>query len=277
MTRTHIDISKRMLFVYCMLGGLIFLFLPPRITGELQLHYANLFRVPLSFGRGITQSVTYKSRDPLAQEIESHRADNLAWENKYANLEAQLEEARKRIDELAGLRKNPQWSGLRFLPADVMTDPTLGQNDLLIACGQEDEVAKDQYVMADYSIIGQISQVTANTARVRLITALGAKIPVQIAGVDTPGIMMGRGDGTAGINLSTKTAKSKASPSINKDSVVRAISIPGAPGISIVTAKVTECRPARKDPFAWDISVKPACDLSNLKSVFVIVPRKNNK
>jgi cell shape-determining protein MreC len=268
MTRTLADISKRMLFVYCMLAGFILLFLPPKITGRLQLLYADVFHIPLSLGRAWTVKATTTSLDPQQQEIERLREENRLAENKYSNIESQLEAAQKRIAELAGLREvKPEWSGMGFLPAGVVTDPATGQNELIIACGQEDGVAVDQYVMAEYSIIGKISAVAAKTARVRLITDPKCSIPIQLAGADVRGIMVGKGDGTAGIS------RVRNKESVKANSTVLA-QLPAVPGISIVTAKVTDCKRSVKEPLVWDVSVKPACDIASLRSVFVIQPRK---
>jgi cell shape-determining protein MreC len=270
MTRTWADISKRMLFVYCMLVGFIFLFLPTDLTGKLQGFYMDVFHVPLGIGHKLTVAArtTTRSQDPLAQENERLREENRLLENKYANIESQLQTAQQRIDELTSIRTTrPEWSRMSFLPAGVVTDPATGQNELIIARGQEDGVAKGQYVMAESSIIGTISVVFANTARVRLITDPKCSIPVQLGGSDVRRIMVGRGDGTAGI---TPVSKKE---SVKVDSTVLA-QIPTVPGVSIVAAKVTKCEPSRKEPLVWDVSVKPACDVVNLKSVIVIVPRK---
>ncbi len=268
MTRTLANISKRMLFVYCMLAGFIFLlFLPMGMTGNLQLLYWNIFRGPLSLCRETTVNVrtAATTQDPLTQENERLRVENRLLANKYANIESQLQTTQQRIDELAGLRTRSEWSGMGFLTAGVVTDPATGQNELIIARGRDDGVARGQYVMGELSIIGMVTDVAANTARVRLITDPKCSIPVQIADTDVRGIMVGRGDGTAGI------ARVRNRQSVKVDSLVLA-QIPA--GVPIVTAKVTECKRSVKEPLVGDVSVKPACDIVNLKSVIVIVPRK---
>ena len=269
MTRTWAKISKRMLFVYLTLGGLIFLFMPTRLTGHLQLIYANLFRVPLAGGRSLTLAArtSATTEAPQAQDYERLLAAYRILENKNANIEAQLDAAREKIDVLSRLRNNPEWEHMGFMQAGIITDPEQGQGELLIDRGQQDGVAKDQYVLADFSIIGTVAAVVGQTARVRLITDRASKIPVQIAGSKVRGIMAGRGDGTAGITQITTRQ------SVQVDNVVYALNVPGSPEVSIITAKVTACKRA-KDPLVWDISVRPVCDIANLKSVVVIVPRK---
>jgi rod shape-determining protein MreC len=268
MARTWADISKRMLFAYFMLGGFIVLFLPTSWTGKLQLHYTDVFRVPLGLGP-LARDVVRRSEDPLVQANKRLHETNQVLQNRCDNLEAQLEAAQKKIDRLAGVRTNSKLDAVGFLPADVVIDPTLGQNELIIGRGQDDGVKRGQYVVADLCVIGTISEVVANTSRVRLITDTRSKIPVQIGGTNVRGIMAGRGDGAAEI---TKVPSSQSS-SIKTDSVVLASNIPEAPGVSIKAAVVTGCKPAKK-PVVVDVSVRPACDVVNLTSVFVIVPRK---
>jgi cell shape-determining protein MreC len=258
-----------MLFAYLMLGGVIFLFLPMGLTGNLQLIYAGIFRTPLKVGRDATrlaQTVT-TTQDPQTQECERLREENRLLKNGYANIVMRLKSAQDKIDELAGLRTHPEWSGMPLLPAGVITNPAGGQTELVIDCGQIDGVAVGHYVMADNSIIGKISAVSSQTARVRLITDPLSKIPVQVAAGKLSGIMVGRRDGTAGIT------QIPVSQPVEVNDVVFALRNPAAPGIPIITARVTG-RTRAKEPLLWDISVRPVCDVVNLKSVIVIVPRK---
>lgn len=270
MTRTWADISKRMLFVYGMLVGFIFLFLPMDRTSKLQGLYTDVFRVPLGIGHelAVAARTTTTRQDPSAQEIERLLTENRLLENKYANIESQLQTAQQRIAELTGIRTTkPEWSAMKFLPAGVVADPAAGQNELIIARGKDDGVARGQYVMAEYSIIGTISAVFANTARVRLITDRNSSLQVQVADSEIRGMMVGRDDGTAVIT------NVRNSQSIKVGSTVLAqIPVPGIP--PIVAAKVAVCKRSVKQPLVWDVTVKPACDIVNLKSVIVIMPQK---
>ena len=116
-------ISRRMLFTWFMLGGLIFLFAPPRVTGKLQLAYTRLFRWPLTRSRGLTIAARPLPQPdrPGAPDYDKVIAAQRQLRNHVANLEAQLEEAHKEIDRLARLRTIPQWNRMRFLLAEVIT------------------------------------------------------------------------------------------------------------------------------------------------------------
>jgi cell shape-determining protein MreC len=253
-----------MLFAYLMLGGFIVLFLP---TSRFQLIFAGLFHRPLAIGRAVSlQAETMVTApDPLSLECEHLREANKILENKYANAQALLTESQKTIDELAGLRRNPEWMTMAFLRADVITDPKSRPGELLVHCGQGSAVAKGQYVMADYSIIGVVSETFSNTARVQLITAPRFKMPVQIANTTVQGILEGSKEGVARITQVQLTQ------SVNVDDDVLALKNPAAPGVPIITAKVTGLK---RQQLLWDISVRPVCDVANIKSVFIIVPRK---
>jgi hypothetical protein len=46
---------------------------------------------------------------------------------------------------------------------------------------------------------------------------------------------------------------------------------PGFLGTPVIVGMVTECESSKEDPLLWDITVKPACDISDLTEVAVIV------
>jgi len=66
-----------MLFTWCMLGGLILLFLPQGLTGKIQLGFERIFRWPLSVGRDFALATTseQKLRDTVPR-IEYERLEN---------------------------------------------------------------------------------------------------------------------------------------------------------------------------------------------------------
>jgi rod shape-determining protein MreC len=265
MTQSRIKISRGMLFACLMLGGVIFLLMPPSVTGNLQLIYANLFRVPLAAGRGLTLAArTLPTKEaPGPQDYERLLASHRRMENHVANLQAQLALAQQKIDELAGIRTNPDWNRMRFIEAAVMTDPAQGQDELLINRGQADGLIVGQYVLGDRSIIGEVSAVAAQTARIRLISNRASKIPVRIAGLNVRRIMEGCGD-----MLAVVTQVPAKQPA-QVGEFVYALGIPGYPQVPIVTGAVAECKRAR-EPLLLEITVRPVCDIANLKSVYVI-------
>lgn len=267
MTQHGTKISKRFLFVYFMLGGLIFLFTPASVTGKLQLAYARMFSGPLRTGRGVTlASRTTSSADKIdgdsyAELVQKHQIA----QNKVADLRAQLDLAETRINDLAKLRTIPDWKRMKLPPASILSDPGQGQNELLINRGRKDGLAIGQFVLGDISVIGTISNVLDHTAKVKLITNSASKIPVRIARIEAQGIMIGSGPNTASIRQVPSREKAR------KGDRVYALKTPGFPEVPIVTGVVVDCKPD-EDPHLWNVTVEPVCDIANLKSVHVIVP-----
>ena len=86
----------------------------------------------------------------------------------------------------------------KFILAEVIK----GSNtDLVINCGQDSSLSKGQFVLADNSIIGSISDVWAQTAQVRLLTSPKSKIAVRIGRLNIDAVMRGDGNGSATIRL----------------------------------------------------------------------------
>ncbi len=267
MKQTPSRLSKRMLFMYCMLGGLIFLFSPPSVTGKLQLAYARIFSWPLRASRNLTlMSRTSPSiPDVNNKDYAKLQAGYRRLKNDVANLNAKLTEARAEIDRLAGLRTVPQWQSMRFQPATIVTATGSRQNELIINRGQEEQVAVGCYVMGmnDHSIIGVISNVSPHGAKVKLVTDPTSKIPVEIGDTRVQGLMQGN-----------KIGLVRATHPIKKGDPVMARRVPGFLDVAVVTAEVIECKPSKKDPLLLDITIAPVCDIANLIDVAVVVAGK---
>ncbi len=259
-----------MLFTWGMLAGLIFLFLVPKdLAGQLQLAYARAFRWPLAAGRGLT--LASRTATPPVQDVsrKDHKALLTAYgqtRNELANLQAQLQEAHRTIEQLTKLRGRPGWESVPLRPAAIIAPADQAQNELIINRGQQDDVAVGQFVLSpdDHGIIGTISDVSPKGAKVRLITDPASKIAVSIADLHVSGLMEGRGNNTARIPLiSTKHKVQKGDP-------VYARKQPGL-DIRIITARVTECKPDADSPLLWDIKVQPVCDVANLSEIAVVI------
>lgn len=262
--------SKRMLFAYFMLGGGIFLFTPPSITGKLQLAYARLFRGPLQRGRvmtlagrtspvrGMQDSQDYTKLMTMQQRLRNH----------ITNQQAQIEEAHRQIEQLSGLRTVPEWNRMSFRLAGIINDPGKTHTDLLVNRGQEDGVTVGQFVLGDNSVIGAVSDVSAQTARVKLITDPTSRIAVRISGIDARGVMEGRGPDKAVIPQVPAKRQPKAGVP------VYALKTPGFPGVPIVTAEVVDSRRDPENPLLWEIRVRPVSDITNLRDVAVVMSGK---
>lgn len=259
-----------MLFTWCLVGGLIVLLSPASLTNKLQLAYTHIFRWPLTLGQRLSLGRTipplHAVNDTGAQETTTEHQRLL---NIIDDLRGQLAEARLQIEQLGHVRAVPQWERMSFLMADVtVTGQT--HDVLFINRGQGDGVAAGQYVMGEMSIIGTIASVSDKTAKVRLITDPASKIPVSLGESDLPRVMEGRPGNVAKVPLVP------TSHSVTTGTRVYAKKVPGLLDAPIVAAQVRQCRTDPENPSLLDITVQPACDISTLTSVTVIVssPKK---
>jgi rod shape-determining protein MreC len=256
-----------MLFTWLTLGGLICLFSPPRLTGKFQLVYARLFSWPLATGRGLTIAARPmpQPNGVSATEYERLVTANRRLKNHVANLSQRLTDAHQQIDQLARLRTVPQWNRMGFFLADVIAATGQIQNELFINRGQDDNIAVDQFVLADNSIIGTVCDVSDKRAKIRLITDPMSKIPVLIGTSNIPGVMEGRGSNRARISLVPATR------AVQKGDLVRIRKTPGLLDVPIITAKVIDCKRDAENPVLWDITVQPVCDIANVAEVAIVV------
>jgi len=255
-----------MLFTWCLLGGLICLFAPPSLTSKLQLAYTYAFSWPLQAGRSVSLTAGTLSalRDTNSAGGEAATTEQQRLKNQIANLEAQLQEGRQEIERLGQIRAESQLSRMTFLLADVsLTSRT--QDILFINRGKKDGVAAGQYVLGDMSIIGVIASVWPKQATVKLINGEGSKMPVTIGESDLARVMEGKIGNVAKIpNIST-------SYPVSIGTKVYARKVPGLLDAPIIAGRVTQCRTDPENPSQLDITVEPACDITGLTSVAVIV------
>ena len=270
MTRTLVKLSRGVLFTGGMLTGLIFLFLVPKdLTGRLQLAYAQTFRWPLTAGRGLTLAartapqVTNGSGADYETLLEAHQR----LENTVANLQSRLEEANRRIEQLAKLRMNSAWENMAFLPAGVITAADQAASELIINRGQNSGVAVGQYVMSlsEQCIVGTVSQVSPRGAKVRLITDPDSRLPVGVGGRSVRGLLVGRGENVA------RVGQVPDGHGIRPGDAVYAEKAPGLLDVPVVVGKVAQCRRDPDNPVVWEVTVRPACDVIGLTEVAVIV------
>jgi hypothetical protein len=266
MTQKWTRVSRRTLFIWCLVGGLIVMISPASLTNKLQLAYTYAFHWPLAAGRSLSLATGTVSplRSVGDQDAGRATAEHQRLINTIDDLKGQLADARQQIEQLGHFRAVPQWERMSSLLADItVTGQT--QDILFINRGRQDGVAVGQYVMGDMSVIGTIASVSTKTAKVRLLTDPASKIPVTLGESDLARFMEGRPGNVAKVPLVP------TSHSVAKGTRVYAKKMPGLLDAPIVAAQVTQCRTDPENPSLLDITVEPACDVSALTSVTVIV------
>ncbi len=272
MAKNAAKTSRRMLFTWFMLTGLIFLFAPTKLTNKLQFAFFRIFNRPLSIGRNLSLSTSrlMASEKSLPEDLVGHERYN-KLHNHLANVTEWLKQERRNVEKLSGLRSRPVWKGVNFVLADVISASVNAlRSELIINRGWEDGLAQDQFVLANESIVGAISKVDTRTAQVRLINDPLSKIAVKVANLNMDRIMQGSGKNSAKVQLVSTKYK------IRLGDIVYAQKKPGFLGTPVIVGTVAQCKEDDGNPLLWDMTVKPACDLESLTEVTVIVmnPRK---
>lgn len=262
MARKQFRVSERMLFIWCMLLGFIFLFAPEKLTNKFQFAFANIFRLPLSVGRSI--SLSTRKEQPLTDQFSQTNYEQL--QNHLANLTVLLEQEKKKVEKLSKMRSRFFLEGAGLVVADIITASISGsQNELIINRGKTDGLMKEQFVLGDNGVVGVITYVDARKARIRLLTDSASKIPVKIGQKNLKGILQGAGNNSAKIRLIP------ISSNVKVGDYIYARQKPGFLDGPMIIGKVSECRRADENPLLWDISVRSACNIPGLSNVTVIV------
>ena len=250
-----------MLFTWFMLASLIFLFAPQKLTDKFQFAFLRVFNWPLSIGENISLSV--RTRQPLGDADVVPRREYNKLQNYRANLEGQLRKEHEKVEILSGLRNRFPLEAGDLQVASVFPgsfDKLHGE--LSINKGKDDKVAKDQFVLADNSIIGTIGDVSARGAKVKLFTNPTSNIAVEVA--NTKRVMRGSGDNLARIPMLKHKVKIDSEVMVNS----RKTGFLNAP---MIIGKVLRYERNANSPMLWDIVVEPVCDFEQLNDVAVIV------
>jgi rod shape-determining protein MreC len=263
-------VSERTLFTCLMLAGLIFLFVPQRLASKFQFAFVHFFHGPLSICRSFT---LFAPKHRSSTDVVS-RSEYTKLRNHLANNIQLLQQEHQKVKKLSGLYDRFAWKGVNFVLADVITAFIDGaRGEFIINRGENDGLAKGQFVLNHFSIIGTVSDFDSRTARVQLVTDPKSKIAVEIAELNVEGIMQGDGNDSAKIRLLPTKYKIKVGD------IVYAQKKPGLLDVPMIVGTVSQCKRDDKNPLLWDITVKPACDIGDLSSVAVIImnPREQQQ
>lgn len=253
-----------MLFTWLMLAGLIIILAPHQWTNRFQFAFERFFRLPLETGSNYS-SLARPIQQPLAGQLSRE-------ENKYRNYSVSLEQEikllRQKNQQLSGLLDRRPLEGSIILLADIIRRGPINdtQAELTINRGTKDGLAPRQYVLADNSIIGTISELTSRMAHVKLFTDPTAKTNIIIGKLDeAPRVMQGSG------NISAKVPNLQKTHDVKVGDNVIARREPGLLDIPMIIGTVAQCEPDDKNPIVWDITVQPACDISQIDNVAVLI------
>ena len=270
MARNQVRLSQSSLFACLMLIGLICLFTPENVTGK--FHFAFIRLMPVSvLNSGLRMLSSAAKKDSPSEHVPRRLYEQM--ENYAANLRAQRDDLHQRLQKIAKMRSSIGLDNAAIVTADVISSNITGtSHELIINQGGDNGLKNGQFVLGDNSIIGVVSDVSSRTAKVRLISDPGCKVPVKICASDAYIRWKMEGDGkvSARIRMLPKTYD------IAVGDIVYIDKKPGFLDTPIIAGKVIKCKPDDDNPLLWDITVKPASNLDSLAAVTVVVMNPQN-
>ncbi|MHC4911789.1 MAG: rod shape-determining protein MreC [Planctomycetota bacterium] len=256
------SVSRRMVFTWFALASLILLVAPQSFTGKFQFAFARIFHWPLSIGRNI--SLSARTRQPLKDAVSQREHNQL--QNHLANITEELLQKHRKVEELSGLRDRLYaLQGAMLVLADVITGSISGEHNFVVNRGESDGLDVGQFVLGDNSVIGTISEVSARTSIVRLITDPASNIAARIVGLNVETVI--QGDGKDSVKVQLLSMKHK----VRVGDDVYACKKPGFLDAPIKIGTIAEYKRDDENPLLWDITVKPACDIKKLTDVAIII------
>lgn len=247
-----------------MLGlSIVLFFIPQSTTTSLNFFFVQLFKPALSIGR----ELPYRLIKPgsINYETVSRKEYDRLWA-AYKNLEADLNSLEEEYEVLAGYRALFPEQRIEITPAKVIT---YKQDEYIsIDRGSADGIQKGQYVLGQNTIIGTVSETSATTARVTLVTDARSNIAAIITREGKtkpiPGNLKGTGLGNCKIDLISREQD------VKPGDTVLAKAIPGKLPVARVIGEVVRAWPAENAPLLWDITVEPIYRASDFTDVAVI-------
>ena len=260
MARMQSKVSKRTLFILFTLAALILLLCPEKLTGKLQFAFARLFHWPLRVSRALFLSAQIQQHS--YEGIDKREYDQLV--NHLERLEELLKQEHEKVERLANYRDRLPLAGAGLPFAGITASSINSSNGkLIINRGFDDGLKKGQFVLADNSIIGIISQVSAQNAQVMLTSDPAFKTPVIISDLNVKKFMVGIGNNLSSIEL----LETKHNIEIGDFVFVQ---LPGLDG-PVVIGKIKHFHRDSQKPLLWDVTVEPACSIKGLQYVNIII------
>jgi rod shape-determining protein MreC len=225
---------------------------------------AEPFRDAYGWGRGLVSA---------RSDAERLQTENQALRQQYVRARL-AEQENARLRALLQFRSGPRFpEGFVGIAAEVIyRPPGAYAQAIVVAAGREDGVRIDDPVVTASGLVGTVSRVGSNTARVTLLTDDQSAVSATVLGTEAAGIVR-RGQGPRAPLQLVRVPK-EAVVHVG-DTVVtagwrsRRFSSLYPPGIMI--GRVTSVGRTDTDLFT-QVQVEPFADLASLEAVLVLVP-----
>ncbi len=270
------SLSRRMLFIWCMLASVILYLIPQNYSNNLQFTFAHVFSFPLSVESSTSLSAITQQK--TGDMIPKKQYESLY--NDYLNLREQLKKQKEQFIKLDKLNNSVVGENIAFIMGNIIHAAADSKySELTIDCKTMTGLKKGQFVLArNNSLVGRITDISPQLgkAKVRLITNPDLKIKVKIDGLNQNLQMQGNGDGTAKIGMVNREKKITVGQKVFAMEQQSFLDSPSddQPDIldsPMLVGTVSKCKPDDNAPLLWDITVTPECEMEELYEVAIIV------
>lgn len=201
-------------------------------------------------------------------DLNELRAENERLKNENALLRSQLiqlQEEQKDNDVLYALlkvaRSRPDSSYVAAMVIGRDTNPFLRY--VIIDQGSDSGLRRGMPVVTAEGLVGRVDAVTANAARVQLITDAGSAVNVRLPDSGADSILIGSVTGDVTLEMIPQEVQ------INPGEIILTSGLGGTYPGNILVGQVTSVRKLQTALFQ-SASVQPVVDFANLRAVLVI-------
>lgn len=202
-------------------------------------------------------------------DITSLRQENAELSAENADLQTEIIALRQQVSEIELLSALLDFARARpentYQAATVIgQDPSPFLHYVMINRGSDDGIRRGMPVVAQQGLVGRVAQVTANAARVELITDPVVQVSVRLQPSDVDGVLVGSITGDLIIDLIPLDA------TVEPGDLVFTSGIGGAYPGNILIGQVSNVRQEATALFQT-ATVQPIVDFTRLEIVLVIV------
>jgi cell shape-determining protein MreC len=204
----------------------------------------------------------------LQERIDELEKENNRLRNHNKTLVEDLQKREAWISELSGMRQRSGWDRLFLVGANVVM--SLTPERLILNRGTRDSVQDGLYAIVDNAIIGRIANANIFDSQLLLVTHPKSSIPAYIKSVDPDSQetrrILAKLDGLAGDRMRMNISKTET---IHVGDPVHA-QIQRGLDIPFLVGFVSNCIQNKEAPWLWEVLVKPATPLNDLREVHVL-------
>ena len=197
------------------------------------------------------------------------RERNVQLEQRVAELELQLLQSQQQQAELNVLRSLLNYAASaptnRYLAADVIgfdTDPFVKY--IILNRGSDDGVTRDMPVVTNAGLVGRVTEVTGNAAKVQLIVDPDSAVNVRVLSTRAEGVAVGQLTGDLSLEFITQDT-----PLAVGDKVVTS-GLGGSYPADVPVGEVVSLRSEAQQIFQQAV-LRPSVDFGSLEVVLVLI------